>query len=97
MSPKCPLQVFATECMLTNPKGPLLHFSALCDFFEKEKEKISSFFRKNVLRFLSLRYSADFRHSRLIYIFSKIDVFNNVPNFLYWAKEPNINSVIIRK
>ena len=42
-------------------KVPLLHFSALCDIF---REKISSFFQKNVLRFLSLRYSADFRRSR---------------------------------
>ena len=49
-----PLRVFsyfATECMLINPKGsPLLHFSAICDFS-----------KKNVLRFLSLRYGYSLR------------------------------------
>ena len=54
--------------MLIKPKGsPLLHFSVLCDIFRKKKfSKIPSFFKKNVLRFLSLRYSADFRRSRLV-------------------------------
>ena len=48
---------------------PLLHFSALCDIFRKNFfSKISSFFPKNVLRFLSLRYSADLRRSRLVLI-----------------------------
>ena len=38
--------------------------------FSKEKNsKISSFFpKKNVLRFLSLRYSCDFRRSRLVLV-----------------------------
>ena len=49
---------------------PLLHFSALCDIFrEITISKISFFFEKNVLRFLSLRYSSDFRRSRLVGIF----------------------------
>ena len=48
------------------PKGsPLLHFSALCHYFWKKKySKI--FLKKIFLRFLSLRYSADFRRSRLV-------------------------------
>ena len=55
--------------MLINPKGsPFLHFLVLCDFFERIFfSKITSFFpKKNVLRFLSLRYDADFRRSRLV-------------------------------
>ena len=69
-----PLRVFsyfATECMLIHHKGsPLLHFSALCDFFLKEFFfKNSCFFPKKIfLRFLSLRYGADFGRSRLVYI-----------------------------
>ena len=53
---------------------PLLHFSALCDIFRKIFfSKISSFFpKKNVLRFLSLRYSADLRRSRLVSTSSRI-------------------------
>ena len=53
--------------MLINLKGsPLLHFSALCDIFRKKIfSKFSSFFQI-VLRFLSLRYSADFRRSGLV-------------------------------
>ena len=56
--------------MLINPKGsPLLHFSVLCNFFWKSFFSIiTSFFpKKNVLRFLSLRYGADFRRSRLVF------------------------------
>ena len=35
---------FATECMLTNPKGsPLLHFSVLCNIFRKKN--VRSFFQ----------------------------------------------------
>ena len=59
---------FATEYMLIKPKGsPLLHFSALCDIFWKKKIKNFKFFLKCLLRFLSIRYSADFRCSRLVY------------------------------
>ena len=65
-----PLRVFwnfATKSMLINPKwSPPLHFLALCDIFRKKKiQKFQVFSQKNVLRFLSLRYSADFRRSRL--------------------------------
>ena len=63
---------FATECMFGNQKGsPLLHFSALCDIFRKKKffRKFQVFFQKNVLRFLSLRYSADFRSPVLFFKF----------------------------
>ena len=35
-------------------------------FLKEKKSKISSFF-KSPLRFLSLRYSADFRRSRLVH------------------------------
>ena len=69
---------FATECLLINPEGsPLLHFSALCDFFWKKNffQKFQFFFKKSVLRFLSLRYDADFRRSRLV---------------LNWMKYPRI-------
>ena len=58
---------FATECLLINPEGsPLLHFLALCDFFWKKKffQKFQFFSKKSVLRFLSLRFGADFRRSR---------------------------------
>ena len=42
--------------------------------FPKEKNfrKFQVFFPKNVLRFLSLRYSADFRRSRLVCFFSHV-------------------------
>ena len=59
-----------TECLLINPEGsPLLHFSALCDFFWKKFffQKFQFFSKKSVLRFLSLRYGAEFRRSRLVY------------------------------
>ena len=59
--------------MLINSKGsPLLHFSALCDFFERNYFfKNYKFFSKKIfLRFLSLRYGADFRRSRLVLYFS---------------------------
>ena len=53
---------------------PLLHFSALCDIFRKKFffRKFQIFFpKKNVLRFLSLRYCADLRRSRLVLLFSQ--------------------------
>ena len=57
---------FASECMLINLKGsPLLHFLSLCNIFRKKKFQV--FFQKNVLRFLSLRHSADFRRSGLVF------------------------------
>ena len=51
---------------------PLLHFPALCDIFRKKFffENFKFFPKKNVLRFLSLRYSADLRRSRLVTIYS---------------------------
>ena len=61
---------FATECLLINPEGsPFLHFSALCDFFWKKNFLADYFSKKSVLRFLSLRYGADFRRSRLVFFF----------------------------
>ena len=48
---------------------PLLHFSALCDLFRKFFfRKFQVFSKKNVLRFLGFRYSADLRRSRLVYL-----------------------------
>ena len=103
-----PLRVFsyfATECMLINPKGsPLLHFSALCDFFLQEFffQKLQVFSKKSVLRFLSLRYGADFRRSRLVFssdynphtdrstfltIFTILKSYNSyLANIKYWRK-----------
>ena len=49
-------------------KGPLFYIFGTVRHFPKEKffRKFQVFFQKNVLRFLSLRYSADFRRSRLV-------------------------------
>ena len=47
-------------------RAPFYIFRHYATFFERKKSKISSFFQKNVLRFLSLRYSADFRRSHLV-------------------------------
>ena len=69
---------FATECLLINPEGShLLHFSALCDFFWKKFffQKFQFFSKKSVLRFLSLRYGADFRRSRLVNKFCNFGLF----------------------
>ena len=53
--------------MLINPKGPPFTFFGTMRHFLKEKNlKFPVFFSKNVLRFLSLRYSADFRRSHLV-------------------------------
>ena len=74
---------FATECLLINPEGsPLLHFSALCDFFWKKIffQKFQFFSKKSVLRFLSLRYGADFRRSRLVNFNLNLA---NVPNLAH--------------
>ena len=51
-----------------NQKGsPFYIFRPCATFSEGEKfSKVSSFFSRKVLRFLSLRYSADFRGSRLV-------------------------------
>ena len=73
LSPKGSLQdfcYFATECMFINQKGsPFYIFRQYATFFERKNSKVSSFFsKKNVLRFLSLRFKADFRRSRLVTI-----------------------------
>ena len=45
----------------------LLHFFGTMGHFPKEKKsKIMFFLKKTALRFLSLRYSADFRRSRFV-------------------------------
>ena len=68
---------FATECMSINPKGPPSTFFGTMRLFLKENffQKSKVFPKKNVLRFLSLRYGADFRRSRLvIMLFGAISV-----------------------
>ena len=56
---------------------PLLNFLALFDIFLKEKiQKFQVFSQKNVLRFLSRKYSADFGRYRLVYICTLITDFN---------------------
>ena len=46
---------------------PLTFFGTIQRFFERKKnKKFQDFLQKNVLRFLSLRYGADFRRSRLV-------------------------------
>ena len=66
MPPKSPpFEFFATEFMFINQKG----FFGTVRHFPKDKffQKFQVFFpKKNVWRFLSLRYSADFRRSRLV-------------------------------
>ena len=59
--------------MLINPEGPPFYiFRHYATFFERIFfQKFQVFFQKIVLRFLSLRFGADFRRSRLVihYIF----------------------------
>ena len=49
-----------------SPKGPPLSFLLFC--YRMRVYKSESVPQKNVLRFLSLRYSADLRRSRLVRI-----------------------------
>ena len=70
---QCPLRVFwyfATECMLINPKGSPFTFFGTVRHFPKEFFFENFHFFQKVLRFLSLRYSADFRRSRLVQYFN---------------------------
>ena len=48
---------------------PFTFFGTTRHFLKEKNSKISSFFSKSLLYFLSLRYSADFRRSRLVYYF----------------------------
>ena len=73
MSPKGPPFEFfvilqQNACVEIKKGSPLSHFSALCDIFRKKNffENFKFFPKKNVLRSLSLRYSAVFRRSRLV-------------------------------
>ena len=56
--------------MLIKPKGsPFYIFRHYATFSERKNiQKIQVFFQKNVLRFLTLRDSADFRRSRLLFL-----------------------------
>ena len=57
--------------MLINPEGsPFYIFRHYATFFERKNifQKFQFFSKKNLLRFLSLRYGADFRRSRLVTI-----------------------------
>ena len=53
--------------MFKNQKGPPFYIFRHCAAFSERK----IFFQKNVLRFLSLRYSADLRRSRLVLLFTE--------------------------
>ena len=56
--------------MLINPEGsPFYIFRHYATFLKKKFQKFQFFSKKNLLRFLSLRYGADFRRSRLVVIF----------------------------
>ena len=47
---------------------PFTFFGTMRHFLKEKKSKISSFFlKKSLSRILSLRYSADFRRSRLVF------------------------------
>ena len=69
MHPKGPPSSFLIFCngMYVNKsrRVPFYIFRHYATFFERKKFKTFTFFQ-NVLRFLSLRYSADFRCSRLV-------------------------------
>ena len=67
MSPKGSLFEFSDilqQNVLINPKGSPFYIFRHCATFSEKKFK---FFPKNVLRVLSLRYSAVFRRSRLVF------------------------------
>ena len=73
MSPKGPpfeffVILLQNACLLIK-KGPPFTFFGTVRHFPKEKTFFENFvfFQKNVLRFLSFRYSADLRRSRLVY------------------------------
>ena len=77
MSPKGPpssFLYFAMECMSKNPEGsPFYIFRHYATFLrEFFFQKFQFFFQKIVLRFLSLRYSADFRRSRLVLAWAQL-------------------------
>ena len=66
-SPFRVFRYFAIEYMLIKPKGPPFYiFRHYATFSEKNFKNFKFFFLKSLLRFLSLRYSADFRRSRLV-------------------------------
>ena len=71
MSQKSPsfefFDILQQNIYLKSPKDPLFTFFGTMRHFLKEKnQKFQVFSQKKVfLRFLSLRYSADFRRSRL--------------------------------
>ena len=75
---------FATEYMLIKPKGsPFYIFRHYATVSERKKFKNFSknskkfFLKKSLLRFLSLRYSAGFRRSRLVYSYAELRLHSN--------------------
>ena len=88
MSQRVPPLNFLLICnrmqVYKSKKVPLLYFSALCDIFRKRKifENFKFFSKKNVLRFLSLRYRADFRRSCLVSICLHFDAIVHCLDFL---------------
>ena len=59
--------LFCSRMYVYKSKRVLFYFFwHYATFFDRKNSKISSFFSKKISRFLSLRYSADFRRSRLV-------------------------------
>ena len=61
--------LFCYRCVFINQKGSPFYIFRHCATFSERKiflENFKFFSKKNVLRFLSLRYSADLRRSRLV-------------------------------
>ena len=69
--------------------------------FPKEKifKNFKFFFKKNVLRFLSLRYSADFRRSRLVFLFVRqtTDLIVYVPLFTDFTRSRVLVSTVLTR
>ena len=74
---------------------PFTFFGTMRHFPKEKNSKISSL-KKNVLRFLSLRYSADFRRSRLVYFFRPTKALTlYVPLFVHHTLLPKVLSTCI--
>ena len=86
--------------MLINPERPPFYiFRHYATFFEKKSfSKISSFFPKIVLRFLNLRYSADFRRSRLVlgFNYSSYCSFSNKQRKILSVSTPIVLNSVVR-
>ena len=96
MSPKGPpfefFCYFATECVFINQKGSPFYIFRHCATFSERIfffENFKFFSKKNVLRFLSLRYSADLRRSRLVHFHFELS-FQTVKQIKSTQNQPTI-------